>query len=73
MTGPFGSIRGLGAIAALALASALTASIASPVEAAPEGQISFARLSAATSWFSAQSSSMWYRSQPFASSSVSLS
>ena len=42
MMGPFRSIRGLATIAALALAAALTTAIAPPVEAAPEGQISFA-------------------------------
>ena len=42
MMGPFGSIRGLATIAALALNIVLTTAIAPPVEAAPEGQISFA-------------------------------
>ena len=41
MMGPFRSIRGLAAIAALALAAAYDA-VAPPIEAAPEGQISFA-------------------------------
>ena len=42
MMGHVRSIRGLAAIAALALATALTTSIAPPVEAAPEGQMTFA-------------------------------
>ena len=42
MTGHVRSIRGLAAVAALALATSLTTAIAPPVEAAPEGQISFA-------------------------------
>ena len=42
MMGHFRSIRGLAAIAALALDIVLTTAIAPPVEAAPEGQISFA-------------------------------
>ena len=42
MMGPFRSIRGLAAIAALTLIIVLTMAIAPPIEAAPEGQISFA-------------------------------
>ena len=41
MRGQFRSIRGLAAIAALALNIVLTTAIAPPIEAAPEGQISF--------------------------------
>jgi len=42
MMGHIRSIRGLAAVAALALNIVLTTAIAPPVEAAPEGQISFA-------------------------------
>ena len=42
MMGHVRSIRGLAAVAALALTIVLTTAIAPPVEAAPEGQISFA-------------------------------